>query len=344
MTADPTDPVAWTPLTAQLGDRTYGGEWRIVWPNVEVRAAAGAQSAPLASWDHASNLAERLLIAIHEPTLTGVADPPPLRGASPRAAKTTPSGPPNNLVGLGVVAAFLAMGFGLSVTSGISAGVLTFGFVMTGWILAVMAHEFGHAGVAWLAGDHTVAAKGYLSFDPRRYGDVGTSLVIPLIALALGGIGFPGGAVYLRNDLMRSPAWRAAASLAGPGATLAVLLVLAFVLNLWMQVALPDRLFAAVAMLAFLQATALILNLLPLPGLDGFNAIRPFMPRRWLPAVKKAERYSLLILLGAVFLLPGFSQNLFGAAVTLTNLLGVPPQAIGAAWEDFHFWKALPQP
>ena len=53
---------------------------------------------------------------------------------------------------------------------------------------------------------------GYLSFDPRRYGDLGTSLVIPLLALALGGIGFPGGAVYLRNDLMRSPFWRAAAS------------------------------------------------------------------------------------------------------------------------------------
>ena len=53
----------------------------------------------------------------------------------------------------------------------------------------------------------------HVSFDPRRYGDLGVSLVIPLIALAMGGIGFPGGAVYLRTDLMRSRPWRSAASL-----------------------------------------------------------------------------------------------------------------------------------
>ena len=35
-------------------------------------------------------------------------------------------------------------------------------------------------------------------------------VVVVLLALMLGGVGFPGGAVYLRNDLMRSPAWRMA--------------------------------------------------------------------------------------------------------------------------------------
>ncbi|PZQ60677.1 MAG: site-2 protease family protein [Phenylobacterium zucineum] len=258
----------------------------------------------------------------------------------PRRAGPKADTPPNNLVGLGLLGVFVVFGACLTDAPGYMTGVLTFGFVLTGWILAVMAHEFGHAGVAWLAGDHTVKAKGYLSFDPRRYGDVSTSLVLPLLALALGGIGFPGGAVYLRNDLMRSPAWRAAASLAGPAATLVVLLALALILNLWLAVAPPSRLFTAIAMLAFLQSTALILNLLPLPGLDGFNAIRPFLPRAWLPAVGKAERFALLILLGAVFLIPGFSNVLFGAAVSLTSLLGIPAQAIGIAWDDFHFWKS----
>lgn len=246
--------------------------------------------------------------------------------------------PPNNLIGVGLLAAFLALGAALTMAPA-GKTPLTFAFILTGWVLAVMAHEFAHAAVAYLAGDHTVRDKGYLAFDPRRYGDLGTSLVIPLIALALGGIGFPGGAVYLRNDLMRSPAWRAAASLAGPGATLLVLLLLAFALNLWSRAALPGPLFAALAMLAFLQSTALILNLLPIPGLDGFNALRPFLPRAWAPAIARFEGLGLLLLLAALFLLPGFSGLLFGVAVTLSAALGVPVGAIQAGWADFHFWR-----
>jgi Zn-dependent protease len=254
------------------------------------------------------------------------------------AVPAKPVAPPNNLIGLGLLAAFAALGGALILTPAAKTP-LTFAFILTGWMLAVMAHEFAHAGVAFLAGDHTVREKGYLSFDPRRYGDLGTSLVIPLIALALGGIGFPGGAVYLRNDLMRGPSWRAAAALAGPGATLLVLLLLAFALNLWSRAALPDPLFAALAMLAFLQATALVLNLLPLPGLDGFNAIRPFLPTAWAPAIHRFEGLSMLLLLAALFLLPGFSDLLFGVAVTLAAALGVPPQAMQAGWEAFHFWR-----
>lgn len=254
------------------------------------------------------------------------------------AIPAKPVAPPNNFVGLGLFAAFVALGAALALTP-VAKTPLTFAFVLIGWVLAVMAHEFAHAGVAYLAGDHTVREKGYLSLDPRRYGDLGTSLVIPLIALALGGIGFPGGAVYLRNDLIRSPAWRAAASLAGPAATLVVLLILAFVLNLWSRAALPDPLFAALAMLAFLQATALILNLLPLPGLDGFNAIRPFLPTAWTPLIARFESVALLILLAAIFLVPGFSDLLFGVAVTLAAVLGVPVEAMQAGWTAFHFWR-----
>jgi len=266
----------------------------------------------------------------------------PLRGTrkrpKPRAMPKDTSAPPNNLIGVGLLATAIALGAALALGPP-SKTPLTFGFVMVGWVLAVMAHEFGHAAVAYLAGDHTVRAKGYLSFDPRRYGDIGTSLVIPLIALALGGIGFPGGAVYLRNDLMRSPAWRAAASLAGPGATLAVLVVLAIVLGAWSRIALPGPLFDAIAMLAFLQAMALILNLLPLPGLDGFNAIRPFMPASWNPALRRLDSLALLILLAAVFFVPGFSDLLFGGAATVANLLGVPLDAMQGGWDAFHFWR-----
>ncbi|MFV4649204.1 site-2 protease family protein, partial [Mycobacterium tuberculosis] len=135
--------------------------------------------------------------------------------------------------------------------------------------------ESGHAFVAWRAGDTSVVGKGYLSLDPLKYTDLATTIIFPLIVLALGGIGFPGAAVYLRPDLMRSPMGRAMASLAGPAMTGAVLLLLGFGMSL---AGGAPTLFQALGFLAFLQATALILNLLPVPGLDGYGVIRPFLP------------------------------------------------------------------
>lgn len=259
-------------------------------------------------------------------------DAPPVPDAA------APTRRPRNLVGAGMVAVWLALGAGL-VHAPQATGPLTFAFVMVGWILAVMAHEFCHAAVAWLGGDHSVVEKGYLSFDPRRYGDLGTSLVLPLIALALGGIGFPGGAVYLRPDLMRNRFWRAAAAIAGPAATLVILLGLTFGLRVWLFREPDGPLFAALTVLAFLQATALILNLLPLPGLDGFNVIRPFLPDSLTPHLRKAEGLSMGALFLLIFLVPGAGALLFGAAAAVSYALGVVPEALQAGWQAFHFWR-----
>jgi Zn-dependent protease len=246
--------------------------------------------------------------------------------AVPTTEPTVPA-KPNNLVGAGLLVLWLALGAALQLSPA-ATGPLTFGFVMLGWILSVMAHEFSHALVGYLAGDHTVKDKGYLAFDPRRYGDLGTSLVIPLLALALGGIGFPGGAVYLRTDLMRTPLGRAAAALAGPGATMVVLLALCLVLVL-----------PALAVLAFLQAMALILNLLPLPGLDGFNAIRPFLPAGLDPAIRKFEVIGMLGLLAVLFFVPGAGAVLFGSALALAQALGLDPTLLQTGWGAFRFWR-----
>ncbi|HSV02966.1 MAG TPA: site-2 protease family protein, partial [Phenylobacterium sp.] len=258
-------------------------------------------------------------------TQTAVPTTPPQPGRPQPAPAPPPPKPPNNLVGLALLAGFLAAGWGL--VRGVATGPLTFAFVMLGWVLSVMAHEFSHALTAYVGGDHTVRAKGYLAFDPRRYGDLGTSVVLPIVFLALGGIGFPGGAVYLRNDLMRGPVWRAAAALAGPAATFAILLVLSFALSFWRGWGLQTRgeatLFAALTMLAFLQATALILNLLPIPGLDGFGAIRPFLPASLTPHIRRAEGLAMVALLLVIFVIPGASAFLIRWAAALSAALGL---------------------
>ena len=256
---------------------------------------------------------------------------------APEAEPAAPPKPPNNWIGIAVLAAFVACGGALMKPD--APHVVVFAFVMLGWTLSVMAHEFCHALVAYVGGDWTVRPKGYLAFDPRRYGDLGTSLVLPLIFLALGGIGFPGGAVWLNTRLIRGPFWRAASALAGPAATLVVLLALAFALRLWLTGGVEGPLFPALAFLAFLQATALILNLLPIPGLDGFGAIRPFLPDRWEPQLRRFEGLAMVGLFLLIFLTPQGGRLLFGAGAGLATLLGVPLEAVQWGYNAFRFWR-----
>lgn len=245
-----------------------------------------------------------------------------------RAPRTPIS--PNALI---LIAACVGLGWAVAAELQ-PAGILTFAFVVAAWILSVGIHEFGHAFAAHKAGDTTIVEKGYLTLDPLKYSDLVTTIIFPLIALALGGIGFPGGAVYLREDLMRSRGWRSLASLAGPLGTLLVLIVLG--------VSLPfvtsEPLHNALAMLAFLQASALVLNLLPIPGLDGYGVIRPFLPDGVREKMVKIERVGFLLLFALIFWVPGASRFIFGAALAITDLLAVPRGAIGAGWQTFHFW------
>ena len=72
-------------------------------------------------------------------------------------------------------------------------------FVIAGWLVSLCLHEFAHAFTAWRFGDHDVAVRGYLTLNPLKYSNPLLSLGLPLLFIALGGIGLPGGAVYVRT-------------------------------------------------------------------------------------------------------------------------------------------------
>src|SRR4051812_37516101 len=103
---------------------------------------------------------------------------------------------------------------------------MTFLIVLFGWIFSLCLHEYSHARVAYAGGDTSVAEKGYLSFNPLRYTDAVHSILMPLLFLMMGGIGLPGGAVYIDRRRLRSKAWESAVSVAGPLSNLILTLVL----------------------------------------------------------------------------------------------------------------------
>jgi Zn-dependent protease len=158
-----------------------------------------------------------------------------------------------------------------------------FAFIIGGWIISVALHEFGHAITAFWGGDESVEDKGYLTLNPLKYANPFISIVIPVALLIMGGIGFPGGAVYINPHALRKPGYRSLVSAAGPIANILCVVLLSlpfgnipFLFFFWRA---PFEFLTGIAFLAFLQITAVLLNLLPIPGLDGFGILEPFLPQ-----------------------------------------------------------------
>lgn len=197
-------------------------------------------------------------------------------------------------------------------------------FVIVGWIFSLCLHEWAHAATAVLGGDNSSATVSYLSFNPFKYLHPVLSIVLPVVFLLLGFIALPGGAVYLRRDLVRSRSWQSAISAAGPLMNIFVLIVLAIPFFLGMTFRFP-ALTKAIAALAFFQVAAIILNLLPIPGLDGFGIIAPWLSREVLAAVSPFYNYGMLILFFLLFAFRPLSAAYFNAVESVLSFVHIPP-------------------
>src|SRR5271163_2723664 len=201
------------------------------------------------------------------------------------------------------IVAVTAVGGALAWWDGAQTGALAyvavFILVIAGWVVSLCLHEFGHAFTAWRFGDRDVAVRGYLDLDPRRYSHPVLSLALPILITAIGGIGLPGAAVYVRTSFMTAKQ-RTLVSLAGPAANLLLAVLL---LGLTRAYADPMHLvlWAGVAFLGLLQITAVLLNLLPIPGLDGYNALEPHLSPETQRALEPAKQFGWLILLVILF-------------------------------------------
>ncbi len=201
-----------------------------------------------------------------------------------------------------IVGATVLMGY-LIYRGGLPAPLNTLGFILFvigGWMISLSLHEFGHALTAYWGGDKSIVHKGYLTLNPFKYTHATYSIILPLLYLAMGGIGLPGGAVYIDIGAIKSKAKRSLTSAAGPAATAicALILMLPFMIGLPANALYQHRDFwAGIALLAFLQLTALFLNLLPIPGLDGWGILEPALPTSTAHSARLMGRFSLLIIL-----------------------------------------------
>jgi Zn-dependent protease len=215
--------------------------------------------------------------------------------------------------------------------------------IVAGWIVTLCLHEFAHAYTAWKAGDTDIAVRGYLTLDPRKYTNPLLSIIIPVAFIILGGIGLPGGAVYVRNGLFK-PAKQAQISLMGPltnllfGALLLLAIRLLAVPGGQMLPGAPHSVFwDALAFLAFLQLTAAVLNLIPMPGLDGYGVLEPFLSPDTRRTLAPLRGWGMLILLALLFE-PHINRWFFTFVYWLFGLSGVPAWAASVGSTILRFW------
>ena len=254
------------------------------------------------------------------------------RFASSDPALRRPSAVFVALLGLCIVGGWLAWS-----GSG-SSRVGVFVLVVAGWLVSLCLHEYAHARTANHAGDTSVADKGYLTLNPLRYSDVGLSIVLPMLLVLLGGIGLPGGAVWVDRSRIPGKVRHTLVSAAGPLVNVALAVAVLLPVS-WAGLDLVAHLdfWSALAFLGFLQVTASLLNLLPVPGLDGFGIWEPWLPRAWVRSAQQFSGLGLLVLFG-LLLIPPVNRAFFDIVDRIVTALGVPSGLVAFGDTLFRFW------
>lgn len=190
------------------------------------------------------------------------------------------------------------------------------------WVLpilfAITLHEVAHGWMAWMLGDDTAKRLGRLSLNPLKHIDPVGTVVVPLVMLLLGGFIF-GWAKPVPVDFgkLRDPRRdMALVALAGPGANLGMALIWALLAKLgvwleWPYVSIPLIFMGAAGI--FFNLILMILNLLPVPPLDGGRILVGVLPGRWATLVSQLEPYGMPILL--LLLITGLLGRILGPLI-----------------------------
>ncbi|MFG2328197.1 site-2 protease family protein [Streptomyces sp. NPDC048604] len=223
-----------------------------------------------------------------------------------------------------------------------SSGFSVFVFVSAAWVVSLCLHEYAHARTALHSGDLTVGAKGYLTLNPMAYTHAVLSVILPLLFVIMGGIGLPGGAVFIERHRIRGRWRHSLISAAGPltNVLFAVVCTAPFWLDALDGVPLAFR--YALAFLAMLQITAALLNLLPVPGLDGYGVIEPWLSEGLRRKIEPIAPYGFFVVIALLFV-PAVGGAFFDGMDALLQSLGVHPFDRSCGWELYRFWDGAPE-
>ncbi len=189
-------------------------------------------------------------------------------------------------------------------------------------LLAISAHEAGHAWMSYKFGDDTAFMLGRVTLNPIAHTDPIGTLLIPMVGFIFGAVGGGLASIPLIGWGKPTPVnprkWtnyklaNVMVSIAGIGANL-ILAVIGFVIfksllgygvinaeNVDSGFIKPITIF--LQNLIFLNVSLAVFNLLPFPPLDGSKVLGTFLPESAQPILAMLEQYGFLILMALLYM------------------------------------------
>ena len=194
-------------------------------------------------------------------------------------------------------------------------------------ILSIIFHEVAHGYVANWLGDPTARLSGRLTLNPIPHIDPVGSILVPGILMLSGTpflIGWAKPVPYNPYNLRHGKWGEALVAFAGPATNILIAVAFALLLRLGL---LTSPLFVQVAVLAIFANIALaIINLIPIPPLDGSKILRALLPAGAALSYQRLEQMTYALgpfgLIGILLLLVFvFSEAVFAFVRFLFSIL-----------------------
>lgn len=177
-------------------------------------------------------------------------------------------------------------------------------------IFAIVLHEVAHGWVADKLGDHTARDMGRLTLNPVSHIDLFGTIILPVLCIVLHSpiFGYAKPVPINPYNFKNPRKGMAISSLAGPGVNIVMALAFAFLLRMvipaiegfaskqaWEWFVVPFSLMLGYGVM--INVVLAILNMIPIPPLDGSRVVYWLLPDKAAAAYYRLERYGLLIIL-----------------------------------------------